>query len=77
MRGIAIREVEQVVKEPLLRIPHLVVVHVGGYGGRRLASVCNKEKLQRILAYMLDENEFLSPYGIRSDPKSAIAAVAI
>ena len=34
--------------------------------GRRLASVCNKEKLQRILAYMLDENEFLSPYGIRS-----------
>jgi hypothetical protein len=37
-----------------------------GYGGRRLASVCNKEKLQRILACMLDENEFLSPYGIRS-----------
>jgi hypothetical protein len=37
-----------------------------GYGGRRMASVCNKEKLQRILAYMLDENEFLSPYGIRS-----------
>jgi hypothetical protein len=40
--------------------------NVGGYEGRRLASVCNKEKLQRILAYMLDENEFLSPYGIRS-----------
>ena len=39
---------------------------VGGYGGRRLASVCNKEKLRRILAYVLDENEFLSPYGIRS-----------
>ena len=37
-----------------------------GYGGRRLTSVCNKEKLERILAYMLDENEFLSPYGIRS-----------
>jgi hypothetical protein len=39
---------------------------VGGYLGRRLAAVCNKEKLQRILGYMLDENEFLSPYGIRS-----------
>jgi len=38
----------------------------GGYDGRRLTSVCNKEKLQRILAYMLDENEFLSPFGIRS-----------
>ncbi len=39
---------------------------IGGYEGRRMASVCNKEKLQRILAYMLDEDEFLSPYGIRS-----------
>ena len=37
-----------------------------GHGGRRLMSVCNKEKIQRILAYMLDEKEFLSPYGIRS-----------
>jgi len=39
---------------------------VGGYEGRRLAAVCNKAKLQRILAYMLDENEFFGPYGIRS-----------
>jgi Mannosylglycerate hydrolase MGH1-like glycoside hydrolase domain len=39
---------------------------VGGYEGRRLAAVCNKEKLTRILKYMLDEDEFLSPYGIRS-----------
>jgi hypothetical protein len=37
-----------------------------GHRGRRLLSVCNKHKLERVLAYMLDEKEFLSPYGIRS-----------
>jgi hypothetical protein len=37
-----------------------------GYAGRRLIGVCNKDKVERILGYMLDENEFLSPYGIRS-----------
>ena len=37
-----------------------------GYGGRRLTAVCNAEKTRRILTYMLDENEFLGPHGIRS-----------
>jgi hypothetical protein len=37
-----------------------------GHDGRRLLSVCNKEKIERILRYMLDENEFFGPYGIRS-----------
>jgi len=37
-----------------------------GYADRRLLSVCNKEKVERILAYLLDENEFLGPFGIRS-----------
>ncbi len=37
-----------------------------GYADRRLLSVCSKEKIERILAYMLDENEFFGPYGIRS-----------
>jgi hypothetical protein len=37
-----------------------------GYNGRRILSVCNKAKIERILAYMLDENEFLGPCGIRS-----------
>ena len=37
-----------------------------GYAERRLLSVCNKDKVQRILAYMLDEKEFFGPYGIRS-----------
>jgi hypothetical protein len=35
-------------------------------GVRRLIALVNKERLPRILRYMLDENEFLSPYGIRS-----------
>jgi hypothetical protein len=33
---------------------------------RRLLALPTREKLQQVLAYMLDENEFLSPYGIRS-----------
>jgi hypothetical protein len=37
-----------------------------GCGGRRLASVLNETKLRRVLAKMLDENEFLSPYGVRA-----------
>jgi hypothetical protein len=37
-----------------------------GYAERRLLSICNKNKIQRILAYMLDEKEFFGPYGIRS-----------
>ncbi len=37
-----------------------------GYKDRRLMSVVTKKKLERILKYMLDENEFLGPYGIRS-----------
>jgi hypothetical protein len=37
-----------------------------GHAGRRLTAVCNAEKTRRILAYMLDENEFLGPHGIRS-----------
>jgi hypothetical protein len=37
-----------------------------GYKGRRLLSILNKAKVERVLAYMLDENEFLGPYGIRS-----------
>ena len=37
-----------------------------GVGGRRMAAILDETKLRRVLAKMLDENEFLSPYGIRS-----------
>jgi hypothetical protein len=37
-----------------------------GYAERQLMSVCNKQKIEKILKCMLDENEFLAPYGIRS-----------
>jgi hypothetical protein len=37
-----------------------------GHAGRRLLSTVNRTKLERILRYLLDENEFLGPYGIRS-----------
>jgi hypothetical protein len=37
-----------------------------GYNGRKILAVCNKKKVERILSFMLDENEFFGPYGIRS-----------
>jgi hypothetical protein len=50
-----------------------VVAHVApttegyiGHSGRRLLSPLSKEKLRRILSYVLDEREFLGPHGIRA-----------
>ncbi len=37
-----------------------------GVADRGIIALVNPERLRRILAKMLDENEFLSPYGIRS-----------
>jgi len=37
-----------------------------GHGGRRLGSVLDETRLRRVLRVMLDENEFLSPHGIRA-----------
>ncbi|HTI39081.1 MAG TPA: hypothetical protein VL484_16070 [Vicinamibacterales bacterium] len=37
-----------------------------GFKGRRLLAILSEAKLRRVLRYLLDENEFLGPYGIRS-----------
>ena len=37
-----------------------------GIAGRHLAAILDETKLRRVLAKMLDENEFLSSFGIRS-----------
>jgi hypothetical protein len=53
-----------------LRHPELAAnMHLptqAGPTGRYMLSVFNEQKLRRVLAKMLDENEFFSPYGIRS-----------
>ena len=40
-----------------------------GEHSRRLLSIVNRDRLVKVLKPMLDENEFLSPYGIRSVSK--------
>jgi Glycosyl hydrolase family 63 C-terminal domain len=52
--------------EVIQKISSAEDIEKGGYMGRRLLTACNRPKLLRVLKYMLDENEFLSPYGIRS-----------
>jgi hypothetical protein len=34
--------------------------------GQRLLAIPNRQRLERVLRYILDEKEFLSPYGVRS-----------
>ncbi len=41
-------------------------IHEDGVRRRHLLSLVSKEKLNRLLTRVLDEDEFLSPYGIRS-----------
>ena len=44
----------------------LATMRTEGMGERRLLSIAGKDQLRRILKYVLDEREFLSPYGIRA-----------
>ena len=60
------------ISERLRRMPELKeAIHPTGPGHfgvaeRGIMALVNPERLRRILTKMLDENEFLSPYGIRS-----------
>ena len=60
------------IQDRLRRIPELrETMHPTGPGHfgvaeRGIMALVNPERLRRILTKMLDENEFLSPYGIRS-----------
>jgi hypothetical protein len=54
----------------LMRHPELAAnMHLPqepGVANRRMLAIVNEQKLRRILARMLDENEFFSPHGIRA-----------
>jgi hypothetical protein len=67
--------VPKIVAHAQARIRHIPALRNGihptgegalGYGGRGIMAVVDGQRLRRILEKMLDENEFLSPYGIRS-----------
>jgi len=45
---------------------NLACMRTAGDDERRLLSIANEDQLRSILRYMLDENEFLSSYGIRA-----------
>jgi Mannosylglycerate hydrolase MGH1-like glycoside hydrolase domain len=79
LAAVAIFEQETLDKLPLFtkqamlfleRVPELTTnLHMPtspGVAGRRMLSPVNEHKLRRILSKMLDENEFLGPYGIRA-----------
>jgi hypothetical protein len=59
-------------RERIRQMPHLLNgIHsygenARGHGDRGLMAVVNEERLRRVLEKMLDEQEFLSPYGIRA-----------
>jgi hypothetical protein len=64
--------VVQILTERLRRMPELLEsIHPTGpghlgYGDRGIAALVNPGRLRRILSRMLDEKEFLSPYGLRA-----------
>ncbi|HEV8377770.1 MAG TPA: hypothetical protein VGP99_02890 [Tepidisphaeraceae bacterium] len=47
-------------------IRNVACMRTPGKGERRLLSIVDGDELRSVLRYMLDESEFLAPYGIRS-----------
>lgn len=45
---------------------HIDMTQKSEHGVRRLLSVVNRDRLKRMLRYLLDENEFLSAHGVRA-----------
>jgi hypothetical protein len=45
---------------------HIDITEHSSGGSRWLLTIANRQKLQRIYRYVFDENEFLSPHGLRS-----------
>ncbi|MBI2457212.1 MAG: glucosidase [candidate division NC10 bacterium] len=45
---------------------HMVAQETSGRETRRLLSIVTRDELPRVLRFMLDETEFLSPFGIRA-----------
>ena len=53
-------------KDLAQHISYMDSVDKGEAHGHRLLAIPSRERLQRLLRYVFDENEFLSPYGIRA-----------
>jgi hypothetical protein len=67
VKGIASKLKERVSRRPeLLASLHPTGPGHLGHNDRGMIAIVKPERLRRILARMLDENEFLSPYGIRA-----------
>jgi len=47
-------------------VGHMASILTRGRGERHLAAILTPERLRAVLRYLLDEEEFLSPHGIRS-----------
>jgi len=47
-------------------VENVACMRTMGNAERRLLSIVSRDQLRRVLQFMLDENEFLSPYGIRA-----------